>query len=176
MLINFLPPILQEIKEYKLIMGDEDKENERLYLAIADLENNQYVTTCTESGISKYEKMLKIMSKGDDTLEDRRFRVLSLYNKQLPYTIISLKKDLSTLCGKDGISIDIDYKTLVLTAKVALIAKEMFQIVNEYLESIVPLNMIINLMLLYNQYMKYEKYTYEQLKKYTYQQLREDVI
>lgn len=176
MLINYLPPILQEIKEFKVLMADGDEENNKLYSAIADLEKNQYVTSVNENYIKRYENMLKITAKGTDTIEDRRFRILSLYNKQLPYTYIRLQKDLVTLCGTDGFTISLDYEEHILTVKVTLTAKEMFNIVQEYLDSVVPMNIIINLLLLYNQHLTLSKQTHEQLKKYTQQQVRDEVL
>jgi DNA-binding PadR family transcriptional regulator len=176
MLLDYLPSVLKDIREFKLFMSSVDSENEDLYTSLSDLENNQYISTVKENGLERYEKMLKIMRKGTDTLEDRRFRIMALYNKQLPYTVISLKRDLTTLCGKGNFSIFIDYTRNIVTVKVALSAKEMFHIIVEYLETIVPLNMIINCMLLYNQYSQLDKYTYVDLGKYTYQTLREEVL
>lgn len=176
MLINYLPPILQEIREYKLIMSDGDIENKDLYTAVADLKNNQYITTMNEAGAARYEKMLKIVTKGTDTLEDRRFRILSLYLKQLPYTKIRLEQDLMMLCGVDGYTMAIDYESYILTVRIDLKAKAMFQTVWEYLNSVVPLNMIIDLRLLYNEHHFLHSFTHEELAGFTHQQIREEVI
>ncbi|BCN32061.1 putative phage tail protein [Anaeromicropila herbilytica] len=177
MLINYLPPILKEIKEFQVLMSDEDVEKEKLFTTVADLEANQYITSVTEDAISRYEKMLKLSSKDTETLEDRRFRVLAKYNKKLPYTRIRLADDLSTLCGKDGYSLSIDYEKHKLTVKVALTVKDMFQVVADYLETVVPLNMMIDLVLLYNTWnMVGEKLSWEKANTYTWEQLREDVI
>jgi Uncharacterized protein conserved in bacteria (DUF2313). len=176
MLINYLPPVLQDIREFQLVMSDTDSENQSLYNAIADLENNQYITTVTEDQINRYEKMLSIVPKDTDTLLDRRFKVLALYNKKLPYTRISLENDLNTLCGENGYQVSIDYDKHKLTVRVALTVKEMFRTVSDYLDTVVPLNMIIDLMLLCNTWEKVSKFTWKQASAYTWQQLREDVL
>lgn len=176
MLINYLPPILKEIREFKLVMAEGDKENTDLYTAIADLKNNQYITTMNEVGAGRYEKMLGVVIKGTDTLEDRRFRILSLYNKQLPYTKIRLEQDLTTLCGSNGFTIEINYDNHTLTVKVALTAKTMFDVIKKYLETITPLNMIVDLIFLYNQHLLFSSYTHGQLSGYTHKQLREEIF
>lgn len=176
MLINYLPPILKEIREFKLVMAEGDKENTDLYTAIADLKNNQYITTMNEVGAGRYEKMLGVVIKGTDTLEDRRLRILSLYLKQLPYTKIRLEQDLTTLCGVNGYTMEIDYESYTLSVRVDLKQRAMFHTVWEYLSSVVPLNMIIDLSLLYNQHQLLHTFTHEELAGFTHQQIREEVI
>lgn len=173
--INYLPPVLQDIKEFKVIMTCDDTENSELNYSIDNLYKDQFITT-TEIAIKRYESMLGIIPKGTDTLEDRRFRVLAIYNKRLPYTEIILKQNLTTFCGKDGYKLIIDYKGRLLTVKIALTAKSMYDTVKSYLESVIPMNLIIDLSLLYNQNKLFSKFTYGQLKAWTHKQLREDVI
>lgn len=176
MLISYLPPVLQEISEFKIIMENGDIEKEELAYKIKDLENDQYFLDATEKGIKRYENMLSILPKGTDTLEDRKFRLLSRYNQQLPYTKTVLERQLITLCGEDGYSINMDYDNLILTVKIKLTVKAMYNEVLNYLNNIVPLNVIINLMLMYNQHTTLAKFTHNQLKQYTHDQLRNEVL
>ncbi|MBU5331406.1 YmfQ family protein [Anaerocolumna aminovalerica] len=173
--LNYLPPILQEIKEFKIITTCNDSENTELNICIDNLYKDQFIIT-TETAIKRYESMLGIIPKGTDTLEDRRFRVLAIYNKQLPYTKTVLEQNLTTFCGEDGYKLIMDYANNVLTVKIALTAKSMFDTVKNYLEGVIPMNLTIDLSLLYNQWMMFEQYTWEHLEQYTWEQLREEVI
>lgn len=172
---NYLSPILQEIKEIKIITDCDDTENAELNICINNLYKDQFITT-TEVAIKRYEDMLGIVAKGTESLEDRRFRVLATYNKQLPYTKIILKQNLNTLCGENGYSLTIDYANKILTVKVTLIAKSMYETVQSYLEGVIPMNLVVDLSLLYNQYFTLEQYTWMYLEQYTWEQLREEVI
>lgn len=173
--LNYLPPILQEIKEFKVIASCDDSENAELNICIDNLYKDQFITT-TVTAIKRYEDMLGIVAKGTDTLEDRRFRALALYNKQLPYTKIVLEQNLTTFCGKAGYKLNMNYESRVLTVKITLTAKSMFDTVKSYLEGVIPMNLVIDLLLLYNQHLTLKQYTHAHLSQYTYGGLREEVL
>lgn len=173
--LNYLPSSLQDIREFKVITACDDMENSDINIAVDNLYKDQFIIS-TETAIKRYEDMLGITAKGTDTLEDRRFRVLAVYNKQLPYTKVVLEQALITFCGKDGYNLTIDYTNGVLTLKIALTAKSMYDTVKSYLDGVIPMNLIIDLSLLYNQHRLLHQYTYGQLKHYTHKSLREDVM
>lgn len=173
--INYLPDVLKDIKEFRLITSCSDAENHYINIAVKDLYNDQFITT-TEKSIKRYEKMLGIVFKGTDTLEDRRLRVLSIYNMQLPYTKTILEQNLITFCGENGYSLNIDIVNNIVTVKILLIAKSMFDTIKNYLENFIPLNMIIDLSLLYNQWLTVKNLTWDQASEYTWKQFREEVV
>lgn len=176
MQIEYIPYILREIDEFKALTGAGDQTNSDIQEAIRDLKNNQYISDATESGIEKYERPLRISPLDSDTIFDRRFRVLTKYNQQLPYTERGLRNLLDTLVGKDGYTLQVDSENRKITARVELSAKSMLKTVGDLLENYVPMNFIIDLSLIYNQYGKLEVFTYEQLQQYTHEQLREDNV
>ncbi len=173
--INYLPLVLQDIREFKVITSCDDVENSEINICIEKLYNDQFIST-TEKAIKRYEDMLGIVSKGTDTLEDRQFRILAVYNKQLPYTKTVLERNLANFCGNNGYHLNLDYVNKILTVKITLIAKSMFNTVKDYLEAVIPLNLIVELSLLYNQNKMFTQYAHEELKKWTHNQLREEVI
>lgn len=174
--IDYLQDIVKEIKEVKVITGVQDSENDFLQIAIRDLYNDQFIQKVTIGGIERYEEMLNVIPLGTDTLQDRVFRIKALYNKQVPYTRTGLEKSLKNLCGENGYKIVYDFEKSLLTVKIELTAKTMFNTVKDYLDSVVPLNLIVDLMLMYNQYRTLSKCKYKEIRKYTYKQLREEVI
>lgn len=176
MYLNYLQDIIKNMKEVKIIAGTSDAENTTLKIATDALYKNQFLETCTLDGIKRYEDMLGITCLGTDTLQDRIFRVVAYYNKQLPYTKTILEQNLTAFCGQDGYKTIYDYENDKLTVKITLTAKSMFNTVKEFLETVVPLNMVVDCLLLYNTYEILECYAYAQLTKYTHKQIREEVM
>lgn len=176
MQINYIPYVLKETDEFKALTSTLDYINANIEKDIADLKNNQYILDSTVGGIARYEKMVNVTPLDSDTLNDRRFRVMTKYNQQLPYTERSLRNLLDTLVGNNGYTLEIDHLSRRIIVRVELTAKSMFKTVGALLESYVPLNMIIDLSLLYNQYLTVEKLTHEQLEQFTQEQIREEAL
>lgn len=171
------PEHVKKIKEIGLIYDVTDKIGKQLDADLEKLEQNLYLSTATEEKIEEFEKILKITKSDLDTLEDRRFRVKSKVYQILPYTTRTLKKQLNALCGEDGYELTVDIEKEELKCLVELKRKAMFNDVSTLLEDIVPLNIIIDLKLRYNQYGgTLLKYTYAMLSKYTCKQVREEVL
>lgn len=124
-LINYLPYVVRDYAEFQGITGAEQPEFENAWAAVDDLLNNQFIKTAGNLGLSRWEKILGITPKGTDTLDDRRFRVLTRLNEELPYTLPQLRVILESLCGAGNYSADVaDYTLLV---KVGVAAKKNFQ-------------------------------------------------
>lgn len=120
-LIDYLPPVLREIEEFKAINSAIQPEIERGWAELGRLMNNQFLTTADESGVVRWEKELHILPKDTDTLEARKTRIKAMWNRELPYTFKWLKSWLAGLCGTEGhsesvsdyiIDVQLDYNTL----------------------------------------------------------------
>ena len=98
-LIDYLPYAVRDFKEYEGIMESEQPEFDQAWGNADDLLNNQFISTAGNVGLSRWEKILEITPKGTDSLEDRRFRILTRINEELPYTLPQLRNILETLCG-----------------------------------------------------------------------------
>lgn len=175
-LIDYLPDVLKEYQEIIAIMQSEQPEVSSLWGCITNVLNDQFVMDATTNGILRWEKILGISPKGTDTLDLRKFRILARLSEQRPYTFTSLRQQMATLCGEEGYRIEVDNETYTLIVKVELTAKGKYDEVNSLLLRIVPANMIIDLSLLYNQYLTLSTFTYSNLSAYTYEQLRNEVI
>lgn len=176
-LIDYLPEFLKNIREYKAILTDAvQPEMVELYGAIDNAMNDQFIMDATENGVSRWERMLKIVPKATQTLDDRRFAILARMGEQLPYTMTSLKQRLEALCGKDGYSVELDANNYTLTVRIALSAQENFKEVSEMLERIVPANLVIDASLLYNKNKVLSAFTHEQLSAYAHEELRNGVV
>lgn len=176
MQIDRLPLLLKETSEFKALTSSNDIETSILDTSITNLKNNQYVLSANNDGIARYEKMIGIIPLDSDSLEDRQFRVFTKYNQQVPYTEKSLRSLLDTLIGKDGYTFNMDYQKQTLVLRVAIAQKSMYKTVETLLEECVPLNITLEMSLLYNQYSLLERFTHEQLEQFTHEQMREEVL
>lgn len=172
----YLPPILLQTQAFQLLCSVEDPELDALFACADEVLDAQFIHTAPEQAVERYEKIYKIVPKDTETLEERRFRVLSKINAQLPYTVRMLKRQLETLCGTDGYDVELDNSAYHLLVKVALTAKNNFQAVGDLLKQIVPANMDTVCMLKYNQHQTITRFTHSQLANYTNAQLREEVL
>lgn len=176
-LIEYLPENLRDVKENKAILTiAEQPEIENVWDAVDDVLKDQFILDATENGVSRLEKIMKVVPKANETLDSRKFTLLTKNNEQVPFTITSLKKQLELLCGEDGYDVTRNVATKVLTVRVALAAENNYNDVEALLERIVPANMVIDLSLKYNQHNKLTSYTHEELQNFTHERLRNEVF
>ncbi len=146
-LIDYLPPVLREIEEFKAINSAIQPEIERAWAELGRLMNNQFLTTADENGMSRWEKELHILPKDTDTPEARKTRIKAMWNRKLPYSFGWLRNWLSGLCGTEGhsesvsdyiIDVQLDYNALPQANELAREILEMLGIVR-------PANMLLRL-------------------------------
>lgn len=175
-LIEYLPGVLREIKEFKALSAAETPEVMTLWEELENVLDDQFVNESTLNGVKRWESILGIKALDTDTLSDRKFRILSRLNEQLPYTYKNLDAQLSLLCGVNGYKLILDNNTYALVVKVALTAKKKYVEVGNLLNRIVPCNIVITLLLMYNQHNLLNRFTHAQLSQNTYNELREEVL
>lgn len=175
-ILNYLPPILIEIRELKAIAGVENPILESLWRKIAATLNNQFILTADEEGINRYEKMLGLQVSDSDTLETRIFRVLARYQEQAPYTYRTLKLILDSLLGEENYTMELNAAEKWLAVKIELTVKRQFEAVEETLERMVPQNMILTVELRFNQWSKIKQKTWGELLSKTWREVKEEVL
>ena len=174
-LIDYLPQVLKEVRELKLLLQSEQVEIANLWGLIDNVLNDQFVVDSTENGVGRWEKILGIIPKATESLDARKFRILSRLTEPVPPTMRTLKQQLEALCGKDGYSIELYNDSYTLKIRIALIAKSNFDDVGSLLQRVVPANMVIDLSF-HNQHLTLNQFTHAYLQTYTHNQLRNEVI
>ncbi len=174
--LGYLPPVLSVLREFKTLANIVDPELDLLWTEIENAFKDQYIDDATENGVERFESMLNIVPKATETIEDRKFKISTVWNEQLPYTHKSLIQRLNKLCGEDGYTLEITTLDYTVKVRIELVVKNQFDAVDSLLERIVPLNMIIDLDLRYNQHSTLANFTHAQLSAYTHKQLRDEVI
>lgn len=152
-------------------------KNNTLNIAVKNVFKDQFINTSTEDGVKRYEDMLKIVSKSSESLDVRKFRLFVRFNEKLPYTISKLREQLEILCGgAEEYIAEIDTVRFNLTVKISLKVKRMIEEVREMLERMVPLNVCIDLDLMYNQHLTVGNFKHKFLRKYTHKGVRDEVL
>lgn len=175
-LTGYLPEVLKDVTEMRAIMEAETPEVQAIWDACEDCMNDQFISEATENGVARREKMLGITPFATDTLDDRKLRLMSRYNENIPYTRKSLAILLESLCGAGGYTLTITTAAFTVDVKVALTAKKQVDIITDTLERILPYNMAFMVELLYNTHANLSKFTHTQLSAYTHDQLRNEVL
>lgn len=175
-LIDYIPQVLKDVREYKNVMEVEQPEIINLWNELENALKDNFINDATQNGVLRLEKILKIVPKASDTLDIRKFRILARFNEQLPYTFRTLQERLTTLCGKDGYTLELKNDIYTLKVRIELIVKGQYDAVDNLLRRITPANLIIDLDLRYNQHLTLAKFTHAQLAAYTHKQLKEEVI
>lgn len=174
-MIEYIPHILRDVREYKLILTDADEpEVASLWGKLDDAMNDQFIQDATDNGIARWEKILNITPKANWTLDERRFEVLTKVNEQIPFTLTSLKEQLNSLCGEDGYSVELNASTFTLHVEIALAEQNKYNAVITLLQRIVPANIVIDVGIKYNKNELLEKWTHQGLTAYTHYQVRSD--
>lgn len=175
-LIDYLPPVLRDVREYSHVTAAEQPEVDALWSEAAKALDNATVLTADEYGVARWERMLGITPPATRTLEDRRFLVLARLNAKLPITEAVLRQQLAALCGPAGYTLQVMGSSFVVDVKVELTAKHNFEDVGSMLRRSLPANMSIALSLLYNQHLTLAQRTHAQLSAFTHNQLRNEVV
>lgn len=170
------PSIILNIDQIKALYDIEEITGRKIETSIDNLDKDININSSTENGISRRESILGIEPLNTDTLEDRRFRVAIKWNDTYPYTLPNLKKRLNELVGDGNYSLEIDNTIPKMVARIALDRKEMYTAAYEMIEKIVPLNIILDINLMYNTHSDLSRYTHEQLSKMTHTQIKEEVM
>lgn len=175
-IIEYLPEFIQEYREIKELVNSEQVELDELWIEHTNTLNNSFVMDADEAGVTRYEKMLGIVKKPSESLDDRKFNIIVQINEQLPYTMTALNKKLENLCGVGGYVITLSSAIYTISIKVALTAKNNFYAVQEMMKRVLPCNLIYTVSIIYNQHETLAAFTHGQLAAYTQSDIRNEVL
>lgn len=174
--IKYLPEFMQRFKEIKEISNAEDKIIKDEWERYKDTENSQWIDTAEERGLKRYEDMLNI-SGGGNSVQVRREALKVKYNNNFIYTHYTFKKYLDDICGKENYDLEIVYNKYAVNISLGLNKKFLFSILKDYVRSIIPANMEVNVRLKYNKHIMFKNIkTHRELSLYTYGDMRNTEI
>ena len=175
-LIDYLPHFLQDFRELSHIMGTEQVEIDSLNKETENALADQFIMDLTINGAKRWESMLGISPKDTDTLNERRFRILTKQSTEVPYTLRKLEHMLTNLCGVGGYRIELIPNNYHITVKLAVGNHNNYSEVETILNKMIPANMTKRIELMYNTYDMLSQLTHAQLSAFTHDQLRNEVL
>ncbi|ADG00050.1 conserved hypothetical protein [Clostridium botulinum F str. 230613] len=144
-LIDFLPPPIADIEDFKQITSTEDVELELLEKGQQRILKENFIDTATEYGIKHQEKLFKI--KADllnDTLEFRKLRIKNRKMDKMPITHRALEYKLNALFGKGNYKVEVLNDEYVLKVEINTFDWSMFNEIIDNFRYIIPCNMMLS--------------------------------
>lgn len=175
-LIKYLPPVMGEVKEIQELYKGITPELKDLYAKGEKALDECFVLTAEDYGLIRMENMLAITPYLYDAVEDRRLRILTLINGDTPYTFERVYNKLKVLCGEGNVNMDYAKEIYTLRVMIELRAKNQFETVRKMLKEMLPCNISLICLLVYNKHSKLHKFTHGQLAVYTHRQLTDEVV
>lgn len=106
---------------------------------------DKFILQASEYGIYRYEKILGIEAREDETLNDRRKRVYLLWNKKIRWTHRTLLKWMDAAVGKNNYEVELLYNDYEIIFELK-IQKAEFDIpwLEKELRKIIPANLLMS--------------------------------
>ena len=142
-LLSFLPEFVQEYREIKHIMNSEQPEIQKLEDETEIIKNNQFILSCDIDGIARFENLLGITPKPDDTLDARKSRVITRWNDSIPYTYKGLKEKLNIMCGEGNYLLIPNFNEYGLEIVVSLPLSGQADELDYMLSYMIPANIVV---------------------------------
>ena len=140
-LIQYLPNVLHDVAEFKEITNTENPEFNLTWRSMQDVFDDQFIMQSTVNGVKRWEKILNIYPKASDTLEIRKFRILTLLNRHLPYTHRTLIQMLGTMFGEGNFEVLLNYNEYALSIEFRVAPLD-WKVYRDTMQEVIPCNLI----------------------------------
>lgn len=147
-LIEYLPEFMRDFREIEFLTDKEREQAEKLWAVLESIWRNQFIETLNEEGCRRWEGILQIHYRGYRSLKERRDAIMSKMAEQRPFTIRTLKRTLTALCGEDGYTVDLRSNDYWLEIKVRVAAEQadrdaagLLRAVDNYIDRVKPCNL-----------------------------------
>lgn len=142
---SYLPPVVKEAREFKKLAIAENPEFNLAWENVDVVWANQYIMELTIEGVIRWEKIIGIYPRVNDTLEDRRIRILTYVASSSLFTITVLRNYLRSVCGENNVYCEIDCVSYILDIILYDIAETTYLDVLAMLKIMVPANIIVKI-------------------------------
>ncbi|SHE62481.1 putative phage tail protein [Clostridium fallax] len=148
-LIDFLPPEISKIQDFKVVMDVENYELEDLEKGQKRILYENFIDTATEQGIKHQEKLFKIRADlENETLEFRKLRIKNRKMDKMPITHRSLEYKLKTLFGEGNYKVEVINNEYILKVEINTFDWNAFNEIVDNFRYIIPCNIILKSILI----------------------------
>lgn len=175
-LIGHLPLYIQEYREIQGIMNAENPELQLVEDTSETIKNNMFVLHTDEAGVERYENMFGLVSSKNDSLSDRRTRVLAQYTNSVTYTMNGLIERLNMICGVDNYTLEMIPDEYTIKIELYPRIENLIGTIQSMLVEMIPANMDWTCVVRCNKYKFLTEYPIYLLQQFTHQELYEKTI
>lgn len=140
--IEYLPEFVREFREIQIVTAVEDEELALINEDIEKVKENQFIMSTDRIGISRFEKLLRIVPNKSERLESRQLKVLSKWRDDIPYTYRWLVEKLDGLYGVGNYVVKCDFDKYRLEIVLVKPKSEDVKQLVETLEQYIPCNIL----------------------------------
>ena len=142
---NYWAAVVRDSAEFQQIAAAENPEFNKLNECIRRMLEDTFINDATEYGVSRWEKMLKIVPDVNDTLEDRKIKILTQLNIRLPYTWRMLKQMITSFVGENNFTMKYFNDISKLDIRINVTSDSQYNTVLTLLNNVVPQNIVVDL-------------------------------
>lgn len=142
-LIDYLPPVLHDIVEFKEITEVQQSEIKKAWDALEFVLNNQFIDTASAEGIAVWEKELGILSSSAEPFYVRKERIKSRWLNQEAYTLKTLISRLNILCGEDNFTVDTHFDKYLIESNTHLDKLGQVSELKNLFDDVIPCNIVV---------------------------------
>ena len=144
-LIEFWPPLLRELLEFREIAGALQPEADMAHDDVREAAQELFLESMSVRGIRRWETMLSIYPAAGESLDDRRRRIVLLVLNRLPYTYRALQRYLAEVSDVYTLRLSAAAYTLHVTVELSSAAKRL--LLSAILRQMIPANMLVDLVM-----------------------------
>ena len=175
-LVEYLPHIFKDILDYRALANSAGIELSPLYEKVRTMLEDQFIATASPEIVAKWESYLGITPGANNTLDERKFRILARLSDTPPYTDKYLENRLTELCGKDNWRIFRDYANYGLTVEISMNSEANTDTVAKIVKALVPANLDLVVQEYRSRHSGVAKYTHAELATYTHDDIKYDRV
>jgi hypothetical protein len=164
-LIDYLPPVTAQIKDFKQLCASEQIVFDNAVKACDRVRNEYFIYLSEDYALSEYENMIGLPSTGET--EVRRTRILNSLNGIRENIIAYIQNE----CDNAVKDYSFNSENFVFSIGLWVNKADYMQNVSDILEELVPCNVVIKIALAYNTHGRLSNYTNEELSKLTHEQV-----
>jgi hypothetical protein len=139
---------------------------------ITRLDEDNYFDNTSESRIERWEKILELTPRADDTLDERRFAVHSRVIDKLPYTYRVIERELKALAADVIFTCGWGTKGAVATVQIGLTSQSKLADIDALLDKKLPADVVYSIVVLYRRWQDFSAIRWGELQSNTWDQMR----
>lgn len=168
--IEYFPDFWQDILEIETLDKVIKEQLDKLLQTIKGTVDNKFPATAGEEGIARWEKILGLSNPLNSSLKSRREAVRAKLMAKPPINLRKLQSVIEEYMGVE-VTISISNYVVMVGYRGETLVNDLTPLYATIYEMI-PANLIVNIIRLYNTHSELAPNTHIDLQKYTHDQLR----